>query len=386
MISLSPNPPFSLKQELLNLCLPLLFCLLVFLELVGWISAQHSWLVMISLYAALHHLLSISLIAESPALREWIQVVSGGRPVLFWLKVVVSALLFFLGIYFALTRLRDYGPAIELVLLAILIFDHFVVATFHMISQSKGLSLLYSHFGTKPAKNLLLARKFEKIERRAAGGLIASVAVAAFFFGAHRIQSGFLPNLAEFGWIGFCFLFAAFACAAVNVWACFRMAKLQNSGKGLFSLRMLLWPFYPVSVVAQSSLRIVHALEYFLTTSKITLNRRSTGILWLSVALPFLFLVYGGVLSLRGGNIVDYYYGGASLWGGVPARELRILSYCVYATANVVHIVADSLIFRMSRPVSHAATMQYLVQSSSFAELNSIHSFQGVPHAATLIE
>lgn len=357
------NSYLSPKREWINLIFPLISLPFIFAEFqLGW-AFSIAFFVAISHFGALHHLITIYIVGQSPECAEWAKEHFGSIPKFFAAFILLGLILFF-SFVISMNRLEAQFPIMKWVFLAFILLDLYFISVFHMIHQSKGLSLLYNKFG-ESSEGL---RKWENWERRCATGLVTGVVIAGFF-GAFRRNPIDISHFAynkQFEIFG---LSLACLSALIYIYSAVKSGMLLKSSKGLFSLRMIVWIFYPVSVVAQATQRLVHGLEYYFVYAKIEKSRKDIITIIGIASVVLLVSVYAIVLAFRSNGLAVYLGNFNILEKGVTDQyigqfKVRNLAYAFYGTINILHILIDSFLFRYKFPKARQATLQHLVKST----------------------
>jgi|GEM_PF-6105242 len=361
---LSKTPAlFEPRQEILNLVLPLVFFALLCVEwrVLGGFRTGNSWLIAFSFIAAIHHLLTIAIVGSSAPIRLRFHEISGGRIGLFLVGTVACLLTFFLLFAISLKNLRGYPYLVELFVFGFVIFTGFFVSIFHMIQQSKGISLLYNkcvNDGRElTARQTFVLNVSDRLERIAAVALVAAVSLGAICFAGPATKSRIFESAEDALLVGNISVGIGAIAAGMYIFAAFWGSRVAGGHKAVFSLRMAIWPFYPFSIAAQALVRVIHGAEYYFVYRKISAKRTydshfaAWAVLWFSV------IAYAAVLAFRKGGVFHRFLGtnnfGTQIWG----LELWEIAYAVYGSINLLHICFDSLIFRSSFQAARAGTV-----------------------------
>jgi len=359
---------FGRTQERVSLCFPFLFAALLYVEwkILGGLIFGNSWLIAFSLLAAIHHLFTIAIIARTHSILERIRTISGGRVFLFWAVVAATGIILFLLFAISLKNLSVYPFWVEVFLYGFLVFSFFFVSTFHMIQQSKGISLLYNKAllkeGSLKPQSVAVLKITDSLERTSSLVMVVAVSIGAYCMNSRSIKSQISPEAEILEFVGpFSLLVAALA-AGVYIFSCVYATRVAGIGKAIFSLRMAVWPFYPVSLAAQAIVKTVHGLEYYFIFRKISDHSedRPKKNFW-NLLLAF-FLVYALFLTLRRGGMLHYFSGPKLLYEKIAGLELWVLASATYGAVNIIHIGFDSLIFRTSQKNAQPGTIEPLIR------------------------
>ncbi|QDK43188.1 hypothetical protein DOM21_17345 [Bacteriovorax stolpii] len=348
------------KSEWINLLFPLISLPFIFAEFqLGW-AFSIAFFVAISHFGAIHHLITIYIVGQSPECGEWAKEHFGSVPK-FFAAFTLLGLILFLMFVFSMEKMESQFPFMKWVFLSFILIDIYFISVFHMIHQSKGISLLYNKFG-ETSDNL---KKWEKWERLCATGLVTGVVIAGFFGTFRRnpvnvSQYGFSRPLEILG------LTLAALSALTYIYVAIKSSSLLKSSKGIFALRMIVWVFYPISMVAQATQRLVHGLEYYFIYAKIGKSRKDMITFFGILSAIVLIATYAVVLSFRRDGMTVYLANFGILEKGLTEQyiggfKVRNLAYAFYGTFNVLHILIDSFLFRYKFPKARLVTLQHLL-------------------------
>ncbi len=326
---------FTGKGEAFNLMLPVFFLALVILELAFKINFldnysrfQISLLANIILLNITHNAFTLILLTSTLPLKYWVD--HHGGPKKFWTNqaiIIIALTVFFTQLIYFSTQNEN----------ALLLFSWigFIFAAHHAISQTFGLSLIYSvHLKGAEA---LSAQKNER--------LIFNIYLFLNLFGGtlfilHQFKLLVLPmtavNIGRYVIFGTIFLAGLFL-----VIQPYYVFKKNGVAKSVFNLRYLLWPLTPFSTVAVFATLVVHGVEYGQVIDKMikkdSLRRPYLAGFLIFIVIVFAFFRIDGMGSLRKNN-------GVALWLFLATGFSFAISFH--------HYYLDRKLFKMRRPLN----------------------------------
>ncbi|MBK9038870.1 MAG: hypothetical protein IPL83_06890 [Bdellovibrionales bacterium] len=354
---------FGLTDESVNLLLPFGFLalsaaeltLLRPLSLVGFILA-------LSTLAAAHHMFSLSLLLTVLEIKAWIDTKTNGKPFLFWVPfgLIFAVLLVVFGASFK--KLKIDNQLLSFLLVSFYFLDSVLFSSFHMIYQSMGVSFIHSNkviqASSEPEGTRNRLKWYLEIERNLVRMLLFSVVLSTIVF------RGYLDGYEHF--LAYAMYYKTIAvvfslCVSAGlIFVGYRCFKLGLPIKLIFSIRYLVWPFYAFSMAAVSGVRIIHGYEYFLVWKKIKRSRQERVVMYSSIFVIGITTLYFFLLLFRKNGMADYFLS----MGSGPKSDFIIWSWSIYAATNILHIIIDSMIFKMRDKSVRKASMKLLLNSN----------------------
>lgn len=354
---------FGLTEESVNLLLPFGFLalsvaeltLLRPLSLVGFVLA-------LSTLAAAHHMFSLSLLLTVPEMKGWIDTKTKGKPFLFWLSLglIFALLLVVFGVSFKKLKIDNHFLA--LLLASFYFLDSVLFSSFHMIYQSMGVSFLHSNKviqgSSEPEETRNHLKSYLEIERNLVRLLLFSVVFSTIVF------RGYLDGFEHF--LAYVMYYKTIAvvfslCVSTGlIFVGYRCFRLGLPIKLIFSIRYLVWPFYAFSMAAVSGVRIIHGYEYFLVWKKIKRSKKERVLMYSSFFVIGITTIYFFLLLFRKNGMAYYFFS----TGPGPKSDFIIWSWSIYAATNILHIIIDSMIFKMRDKSVRKASMKLLLNSN----------------------
>ncbi len=352
---------FSKKVEILNLLLPVLFIILIFLipEPKNNLSATFNFsLFFVSEFIflnTLHVFFTITLLFFVPEFKNYMhdksQVV--GRPILkTWLGFYFFAVIFFsLQRYVNFTQTNN-SAIMQISALVSIAINLYIVH--HGLSQSVGLSLThYSSFVKIPESGKIVLTKIMAAERRLVP-LVMLLTVIVFM--ALKLENKILTTT-----------IFSISCLILFIYLGQILFKIYKFDIELFKLKLLFHSrFFLFLLFFYNSLAValraaVHGVEYFMVTktifskSKLTCTKRNFFI-YLILAVLFSVVTVNSLAQ----NVNQYFY-------NKPFEGSFFDHFCyVFSMSlSVVHFFIDSFIYKMSDPAVKSNQGRLLVESGS---------------------
>lgn len=258
---------FTYKSEIVSLLFPLVFFVLMVIEyfynvnfLYRLSRLESSFLSNIIFLNITHNAFTFVLLTSTVPLYKWIE--NQGGPRKFWREqalIIAGLALFFGALLFLSFQYK--------VFFAIFVLINFNFAAHHAMSQTFGLSLIY----TKDLPRDELFYRAEKVER--------------FLFSAFLFLNLFCGTV----FLAFLYKLVSFSQAQLQlfvkisiitnlilaiglVFQPYFFFKKDYLGKSFFNLRYLFWPVTLVSSMAIFATTAIHGVEYALVTRKMIKN------------------------------------------------------------------------------------------------------------------
>lgn len=258
---------FTRKSEMINLLFPLIFFILMGIEyfyninyLHTFTRLQNTFLTNIVFLNITHNAFTLVLLTSTLPLYKWIDYHGGQEK--FWRTQLVTLGSLILFFWLLLYYCYEYRFVFH-----VFVLINFFFAAHHALSQTFGLSLVY----TKDLPRNALFYKAEKIERFLFSTFMFSVLLSG------SLYLMVIYKLLDFSQIMF-HNFISFSIGINIVLALlliihpFYFFKKNYLGKSFFNLRYLLWPFTLVSTTAIFATTSIHGIEYGLVTLKMIKN------------------------------------------------------------------------------------------------------------------
>lgn len=331
---------------------PLIFLILIPLELIGGMglgSEGRRWgrfLTDVICLGTIHSVISFTMMAFLPELRNWARELGQGSEWRFWRRVLAVATFF--GVFFFFSVQRAKGDPEVLLLIFFVVDSCFGLR--HWVQQTKGVSLHYNHqlrqSGELTESELQELATGEKVERHLFTAVCYLTIAAAMSASGSHWSSGFF----KFWYTEVLFAFALIAAVALLVNA-ISLKKFRRTYKLPYLMRALYIPFHPVSVFGNLSMRAIHGLEFLVVAQKMTKNSSLSQrnmklfVLFTVAAVGFAGLCTAAKKPIFG-NYLEYN------WFTIALLTLN-------STFTYTHYYADAVMFRFKSGASrdHVAPM-----------------------------
>lgn len=323
---------------MLNLCIPLVFFILTLVQLAfhhRMTNTEHhigSFIVKILFLNHVHIIFTFWMLATFPEMKSWLVQRRQGlwRSVLPWTGIF---LFFFVLFSVVQPHLRHIGDKNYLGVITTALL---IISFHHVYAQSRGLSLLYNRMVEKrfslTAQEKQKVFSLEKWERGFYTTLIGSQIVWIFmklcFPHERKIEAAV-------------FLAIASVCVGGIFFCCRRYPYADRSNKTLYSLRLILFPLWPMSSLAVFGALAFHGVEYLLVFLKMygksEVPKQNKYIAWYIGSIILLLS-----LSFARHDLLGFLYSKY-----ISSRGLLTVMASLAGALSFLHYYLDGVIFKM---------------------------------------
>ncbi len=327
---------FTRKSEMINLLFPMIFFILMVIEyfyninyLYTFSRQQNAFLTNIIFLNITHNAFTLILLTSTLPLYKWIDH-HGGQET-FWRKQVLifSTMILFFGLLIYFSHQYRF-------VFFVFVLINFLFAAHHALSQTFGLSLLYTIDLPRDA----LFYKAEKIERFLFSTLMFSVLLSGSFYIMVSSRLFDFPLSMVQSFVKYS-IWIKFLLALMLVIHPFYFFKKDYLGKSFFNLRYLIWPFTIISTTAIFATTSIHGIEYGLVTRKMIKND--------SLRRPILaFMLIAAVIVFAVIRIDNY----EKIRSGQYLAPWLILISSVSVAFSFLHYYLDRRLFKMRHQIN----------------------------------
>ncbi len=295
----------------------------------------------------LHVPLTFLMIAFLPQFQKWSKTDKSSGPFPFWVNAIFIYLFFFLLVFLSGGFILSYSYG--LLFFAVALIIRIYLGALHNLGQVYGLSVIlntnYITLNAGSPSRFDKLRNSEKIHIYIYTCIIVALQLVFAFsiFGdpnAYYPKSIWFLSLVGISLITIMSLFCT----------CLYYPKEMRQAKILLYLRLLLWPFEPISSVAFFARRANHGIEYMCVSTHMIQKEKFS-----NKKIVIFFSIYGLVivvwlffflaeLNLPKNDLsLDYFFKPFSLWQ---------LFFSMRWAVDLTHYWTDSVIFKMKNEVT----------------------------------